>query len=53
MAYEATEWACGDTVTADKLNKLERGVQGIMSDYVPTEWQCGDTITADKLNKLE
>ena len=53
MAYEPTEWVCGDTVTADKLNKLERGIQEIMSDYVPTEWQCGDVITADKLNKLE
>ena len=53
MAYEATEWMCGDTVTAEKLNKLERGVQDIMSDYVPTVWECGDVITAEKLNKLE
>ena len=53
MAYEPTEWVCGDTVTADKLNKLERGVQEIMSDYVPTVWQCGEVITAEKLNKLE
>lgn len=53
MAYEPTEWVCGDTVTADKLNKLERGIQEIMSDYVPTNWQCGDVITAEKLNKLE
>lgn len=53
MAYEPTEWVCGETITADKLNKLERGIQEIMSDYVPTEWQCGDVITAEKLNKLE
>ena len=53
MAYEATDWMCGDTVTAEKLNKLERGVQDIMSDYVPTVWECGDVITAEKLNKLE
>lgn len=53
MAYEPTDWNCGDTITAEKLNKLERGVQGVMSEYVPTEWACGDTITAEKLNKLE
>ena len=53
MAYEPTEWACGDVVTAEKMNKIERGVSEIMSEYVPTEWACGDTITAEKLNKLE
>ena len=26
MSYEPTEWATGDTVTAAKLNKLERGI---------------------------
>ena len=26
MAYTPTEWQCGDTITADKLNKLEQGV---------------------------
>ena len=26
MAYEPTVWACGDTITADKLNKLENGL---------------------------
>lgn len=53
MAYTPNEWACGETITAEKLNKLERGVQSIMSDYVPTVWQCGDVITAERLNKLE
>ena len=27
MAYTPTEWACGDTITADKMNNLESGVQ--------------------------
>lgn len=26
MAYTPTEWACGDTITAEKLNKLEEGL---------------------------
>ena len=27
MAYIPTEWKCGDTITAEKLNNLEDGVQ--------------------------
>lgn len=27
MAYTPTEWNCGDTITADKMNNLEEGVQ--------------------------
>lgn len=26
MAYTPTEWNCGDTITAEKLNKLENGL---------------------------
>lgn len=26
MAYEPTVWNCGDTITAEKLNKLENGL---------------------------
>ena len=26
MSYTPTEWATGDTITAEKLNKLEQGV---------------------------
>ena len=51
--YEPTTWECGDVITAEKMNKIERGVTDIMSEYVPTEWQCGDTITAEKMNKIE
>ena len=52
MSYEPTEWNCGETITAEKMNKLERGVAEV-SEYVPNEWQCGDVITAEKLNRLE
>ena len=27
MAYTPTQWNTGDVITADKMNKLERGVQ--------------------------
>ena len=26
MSYTPTNWQCGDTVTADKLNKMEQGI---------------------------
>ena len=26
MAYTPTTWQCGDTITAEKLNKLEQAV---------------------------
>ena len=51
--YEPTNWSCGETITAERMNKIERGVADIMSEYVPTEWSCGDVITAEKLNKIE
>ena len=53
MAYEPNEWSCGDTVTAEKLNAMERGISDMNADYVPTEWVCGDVITAEKLNHME
>lgn len=27
MAYEPTEWKCGDTITAEKMNKIEAELQ--------------------------
>lgn len=27
MAYEPKEWVCGDTITADDLNRMEQGIQ--------------------------
>lgn len=31
MAYEKQEWKCGDTVTADKLNHMEDGIESANS----------------------
>ena len=28
MAYEKQTWQCGDTITADKLNHMESGIEG-------------------------
>ena len=53
MAYTPSEWSCGDIVTADKLNNIERGIAEVNSEYVPTSWQCGDLITAEAMNKIE
>lgn len=53
MAYTPTEWECGDTVTAEKLNALERGIAEMNAEYVPNEWACGDVITAERLNHME
>lgn len=54
MSYEPTEWACGDDVTANKLNKIENGLREISGGgYTPTNWTCGDVVSAEKLNKIE
>lgn len=53
MAYEPTDWICGEDITADALNKLERGVAEVLDGYVPTVWSDDDIITADRMNKLE
>ena len=26
MAYTPKTWACGDTITADELNRMEQGI---------------------------
>lgn len=53
MAYEPTEWECGDVVTAEKLNKIENGIanadggggfdfvlQGTQSQVAPYETEA-------------
>ena len=40
MAYEPTTWRDGDLITADKLNKLEQGVQ---NEQVGPQGPKGDT----------
>lgn len=38
MAYEKTEWKSGDTITAEKLNHMEDGIENINNlkiKYVP------------------
>lgn len=33
MAYNPTEWKCGDTITAEKLNKMEDGIANAGGGY--------------------
>ena len=53
MAYTPIDWNCGDTLTAEKMNKMEQAIGEINMSYEPTVWECGDIITAEKLNKME
>ena len=53
MPYEPKEWVCGDAITADAMNKMERGIADMDGEYTPNEWSCGDVITAEKLNHME
>lgn len=34
MAYEKQTWACGDTITADKMNHIEEGIENASSGGV-------------------
>lgn len=51
MAYTPTTWSCGDTITAEKMNKIEAELQtlsessggGTDTDYLTLNWQYGDT----------
>ena len=36
MSYTPTQWAKGDTVTAEKLNKMEGGIQAALNPLVVT-----------------
>lgn len=43
MAYTPTEWASGDVVTSQKLNKLEQGVAGAGFSVVEFEFDTTNT----------
>ena len=44
MSYTPTEWATGDVVTADKLNKIEEGIAGAVGVLVATCDPTTDTL---------
>ena len=50
---ELNSWALNETLSKDKLNRMETNLQSINSSYQTTNWQDNDIVTADKLNKLE
>lgn len=45
MAYTPTLWADGDTITAEKLNKLEQGVANEQAGPAGTDGEDGVTFT--------
>lgn len=50
MSYTPTEWSTGDVVTAEKLNKIEGGIEnagGQWYDYRIDITINGSTVTAD------
>ena len=53
MSYTKTTWANGDTITSEKLNNAESGIEEINMSYEKQTWSNGDIITADKLNHIE
>lgn len=47
MAYTPTEWATGDVITAQKLNKMEQGIAGAgLQLYGPYYANSGDVTIA-------
>ena len=50
---ELNSWISNETLSKDKLNRMETNLQSINSSYQITNWQDNDIVTADKLNKLE
>ena len=38
MAYEKQTWTCGDTITADKLNHIEEGIDSNSPMIIEGEW---------------
>lgn len=52
MSYTPTNWQTGDTITAEKLNKLENGVAAL-SNYDIVFKKTYDSVTADGLSVEE
>lgn len=56
MAYTKTDWACGDKITAEKLNKIEQGIVDAQNGYECTEsWTTltEETVTTAYDSEME
>ena len=51
MAYTPTEWKTGDTITAEKLNKLENGILKSNGLIVHSSRYIEDEYTIQELDK--
>ena len=47
MAYEKQVWNCGDTITADKMNHIEEGIENAQNGYECIESEV--TITNERV----
>lgn len=62
MSYEKHEWQCGETVTADKMNNLEDGIEEALaccgggggdSDCGYACYQAGETVFSETVSNFE
>lgn len=45
MAYEKQTWECGETITADKLNHMEDGIEEASGGGTDVGYECTETRT--------
>lgn len=45
MAYEKQTWVCGETITADKLNHIEEGIEDCCGGGSDCGYECEETKT--------
>lgn len=55
MAYEPTQWRSGDTITSERLNKMEQGIAGSGDVYVlhTTVNDTDETVTYSSVELRE
>lgn len=53
MAYIPTEWATGDVITAEKLNKAEEGIAAANPYIIPITWEGSVATLAASYNDIK
>ena len=53
MSYTPTNWQTGDTVTAEKLNKMEQGIEENAGYWIPLQFSNGTfSVPVDKVDEV-
>lgn len=53
MSYTPTQWNTGDIVTAEKLNKMEQGIEKNSGYWIPLQYSNGIlSVPADKVDEV-